>query len=140
MPIEDFACYLKEKVNGRIVEIGIGFNFKVALKLKELGLDVFVVDWNREAVQKAQELGLKAHVDDVFKPNMRLYEGVEAVYAVRPTPEIVRPILELAKKLGVPAYILPFSLDEMPRGLRLENYRGLAIYTAENFKPSADKW
>ncbi|AIF69416.1 hypothetical protein PAP_05025 [Palaeococcus pacificus DY20341] len=127
--MEAFAEYLAQKArNGKLAEIGVGFNFKVALKLKELGLDVFVVDWNKNAVEKAQELGIKAYVDDVFKPNLMLYEGVKIVYAVRPTPEIVRPILELARKLGVPAYILPFSLDEMPRELKLENYKGLAIY------------
>ncbi|WP_461865738.1 UPF0146 family protein [Thermococcus sp.] len=134
MPIEDFAFYIKERTNGRVAEIGVGFNFKVALKVKELGLDVFVVDWNKNAVEKARELGLKAYVDDVFNPNLMLYEGVGAVYSVRPTPEIVKAILELAAKLKVPAYILPFSLDEMPRGLKLENYKGLAIYTTEKFK------
>ncbi|WP_456321919.1 UPF0146 family protein [Palaeococcus sp. (in: euryarchaeotes)] len=131
MPIEDFAYYLKERSGGRIAEIGVGFNFKVALKLKELGLDVFVVDWNKKAIVKARELGLEAYVDDVFKPNLRVYRGVKAIYAIRPTPEIIKPILTLSKKLGVPLYILPFSLDEMPRELRLENYKGLAIYKNE---------
>ncbi|WP_456394848.1 UPF0146 family protein [Thermococcus sp.] len=139
MSIEDFALYIGGRISGRVAEIGVGFNFKVALKLKELGLDVFVVDWNKGAVEKARELGLEAYVDDVFNPDLMLYEGVEALYSVRPTPEIVRPILKLAEKLGVPAYILPFSLDEMPRGLRLENYRGLAIYTTEKFKPPLKK-
>ncbi len=128
MPIEDFAYYLKERINGRIAEIGVGFNFKVALKLKELGLDVFVVDWNSKAVEKARELGLKAYVDDVFKPNLSLYSEVSAIYSVRPTPEIVKPILELGRKLHVPVYILPFSLDEMPKEMKLENYKGMAIY------------
>ncbi len=134
MPIEDFAFYLKERANGRIVEIGVGFNFKVALKLKELGMDIFVVDWNKESIIKARERGLEAYVDDVFNPNLKLYRDVRVIYSIRPTPEIIRPILRLARKLGVPAYILPFSLDEMPHELKLENYKDLAIYTTEKFK------
>lgn len=129
MAMEDFAHYLAGKVgSGKLAEIGVGFNFKVALKLRDLGLDVIVIDWNREAVLGARKVGLNAYIDDIFKPNLELYHGVKAIYAVRPTPEIIKPIIALSEKLNVPLYILPFSLDEMPRELKLENYRGLAIY------------
>ncbi|NJD98830.1 UPF0146 family protein [Thermococcus sp. LS1] len=132
MPIEDFADFLAERVpRGKIVELGIGFQFKVALKLREMGYDVLAVDWNPASVEKARELGINAVRDDIFNPRMELYRNAKALYSVRPTPEIVRPILELGKKLGLPVYILPLSGDTMPGNLKLINHRGLAIYMAK---------
>ncbi|KUH33836.1 hypothetical protein APY94_04340 [Thermococcus celericrescens] len=132
MSIEDFADFLAREVpKGRIAELGIGFQFKVALRLKELGYDVLAVDWNPASVERAVELGLNAVRDDLFSPKVELYEGVAALYSVRPTPEIVRPILGLGRKLHVPVYILPLTGDTMPRTMRLTNFRGLAIYSAK---------
>lgn len=131
MPIEDLAYYLNERTAGRLAEIGVGFQFKVALTLQSLGRDVFVVDWNPESVKRARELGLKAFRDDVFNPRLELYSGVGAIYAVRPTPEIINPIVKLGRRLGVPVFVVPLSGDRVPRGMRLENYRGLPIYTTK---------
>ncbi|WP_297463729.1 UPF0146 family protein [Thermococcus sp.] len=129
MPIEDFAEFLAREVpEGGIAELGIGFQFKVALKLKELGYDILAIDWNPESVRRARNLGINAVRDDVFSPNLELYRGVKALYSIRPTPEIVKPILELSRRLGVPAYILPLSGDTMPKTMRLVNFKGLAIY------------
>lgn len=129
MPLEDLAYYLNERTSGKLAEIGVGFQFKVALTLRSLGRDVFVVDWNSRAVERARELGITAFRDDVFNPRFELYTGVGAIYAVRPTPEIIKPILELGRKLKVPVIILPLSGDTMPGDMKLENYRGLAIYS-----------
>lgn len=130
MSFEKLARLLIERhPKGKFVEIGVGFNFKVALELKNLGRRVLVVDWNPEAVKKAKELGLEAYVDNVFSPRLEIYRDTVAIYSIRPTPEIVEPILKLAQLLKIPVYILPFSLDHMPRILRLENYGGLPIYT-----------
>ena len=129
MPLEDFAEFLAGEVpRGKIVELGIGFQFKVALKLKSLGYDVLAIDWNPQAVERARELGIEAVRDDLFSPRLELYRNARALYSVRPTPEIVQPILELGRKVGVPVYILPLTGDSMPKGMRLVNHRGLAIY------------
>ncbi|MBP1911612.1 UPF0146 family protein [Thermococcus stetteri] len=132
MPIEDFADFIASRIPaGKVVELGIGFQFKVALKLKELGFQVLAVDWNERAVEAAREAGIEAFRDDLFNPRFDLYRGVRALYSVRPTPEIVRPILELGEKLGVPVFILPLAGDVMPKTMRLVNYRGLAIYAKD---------
>ncbi|MDV3104235.1 UPF0146 family protein [Thermococcus waiotapuensis] len=129
MPLEDFAEFLAQNVpKGKIAELGIGFQFKVALRLKELGYDVLAVDWNPSSVEKAKKLGINAFRDDLFSPNLGLYSGAKALYSVRPTPEIVKSILELGERLGVPVYILPLAGDTVPKTLRLFNFRGLAIY------------
>ena len=130
MSLEDLAIFLNSREpKGKLVEIGVGFNFKVALKLKELGRDIIVVDWNLEAIEKAKELGLKAYVDNIFTPNLALYKDASVIYSIRPTPEIIKPILELGKRVKVPVYIVPFSLDVMPKSLKLENYKGIPIYS-----------
>ncbi|ASJ11538.1 UPF0146 family protein [Thermococcus thioreducens] len=132
MPVEDFAEFLANEVpKGKIVELGIGFQFKVALRLKELGYDVLAVDWNPDSVKKAGELGIKAARDDLFSPRPELYRDAKALYSVRPTPEIVGPILSLGERLRLPVYILPLTGDAMPRGMKLVNYRGLPIYVAK---------
>ncbi len=129
MPIEDFAEFLGENVpKGRIAELGIGFQFKVALKLLEIGYDVLAVDWNPESVRRARELGINAVRDDLFNPNLELYRGVKALYSVRPTPEIMGPILELGERLGVPVYVLPLAGDTVPKGMKLISFKGLPIY------------
>ncbi|NJE03899.1 UPF0146 family protein [Thermococcus sp. MV11] len=129
MPIEDFAEFLAREIpRGKVVELGIGFQFKVALKLKSLGYDVLAIDWNPESVERARELGIGAVRDDLFSPRLELYRTARALYSVRPTPEIVRPILKLGRTLRLPVYILPLAGDAMPRGMRLGNHRGLAIY------------
>ncbi|ASJ01112.1 UPF0146 family protein [Thermococcus gorgonarius] len=129
MPLKDFADFIASRVpGGKVVEIGIGFQFKVALRLKELGFDVLAVDWNEKSVEAARKAGINAFRDDVFNPELGLYKGAKAVYSVRPTPEIVGAILDLGNVLGVPVFILPLSGDTMPKGMKLVNFRGLAIY------------
>ncbi|NJE05644.1 UPF0146 family protein [Thermococcus sp. M36] len=133
MPVEDFADFMAQNVpKGKVAELGIGFQFKVALRLKGLGYDVLAVDWNPSSVERARELGINAVRDDLFSPNLELYRGVKALYSVRPTPEIVRPILELGRKLNAPVYILPLTGDTMPRTMRLVSFRGLPIYVAKH--------
>jgi uncharacterized UPF0146 family protein len=129
MPIEDFADFIASKVpKGKIAELGIGFQFKVALRLKELGFDVLAVDWNEESVRAARKVGINAFQDDLFNPRIEMYSGARALYSVRPTPEIVGPIVSLSDRLNLPLFILPLAGDIMPRKMRLVNYRGLPIY------------
>lgn len=129
MPIEDFADFIASRVpRGKVVELGIGFQFKVALRLKELGFRVLAIDWNEKAVEAAKREGIEAIRDDLFSPILNLYRDAVAIYSVRPTPEIVGPILDLGERLGLPVFILPLAGDTMPRTMKLINYRGLAIY------------
>lgn len=129
---EKLAQYFAQKFKkGRIIEIGVGFNFKAALKLKELGFDILVVDWNPKAVERAKELKLNAVIDDIFNPQLEIYNDTNAIYSIRPTPEMMPYLLKLAKTVKVPLYIIPLSTDTVPKGMKLENYKGLAIYKLE---------
>ena len=127
--LENLADFIAERFpRGKAVELGIGFQTKVALKLKELGYEVLAVDWNEKAVENARKMGIKAERDDFFRPRLELYKNAVLLYSIRPTPEIMRPIVRISDLVSVPLVILPLSGDSVPRGLRLINHRGLAIY------------
>ena len=129
---EKLAEYFAQKFKGgKIIEIGVGFNFKAALKLKELGFEILVVDWNPKAVKRARELELDAVVDDIFNPKLGIYKDADAIYSIRPTPEMMPYLVKLARIVKVPLYLIPFSTDAVPKGMKLENYKGLAIYKLE---------
>ena len=131
--LEKLAEFIAENFSqGKAVELGIGFQTKVALRLIELGYDVLAIDWNEKAVENARRAGIKAVHDDLFRPRLGLYRDAVLLYSVRPTPEIMKPIVELSRKTGVPLVVLPLSGDSVPRPLRLVNYKGLAIYV---YKP-----
>jgi len=131
--LEGLAEFIAENFpKGKAVELGIGFQTKVALRLTELGYDVLAIDWNEEAVENARRSGISAVRDDLFRPRLQLYRDAVVLYSVRPTPEIMRPIAELGRKTGVPLVVLPLSGDSVPKPLRLVNYRGLALYV---YKP-----
>ncbi|WP_099209579.1 UPF0146 family protein [Thermococcus henrietii] len=131
--LETLADFIAENFpRGKAVELGIGFQTKVALRLTELGYDVLAIDWNERAVENAKKAGIKAVRDDLFRPRVSLYRDAVVLYSVRPTPEIMKPIVELSKKTGVPLVILPLSGDSVPKQMRLVNYKGLAIYV---YKP-----
>ncbi|GAB6136389.1 UPF0146 family protein [Thermococcus prieurii] len=131
--LETLADFIAQNFpRGKAVELGIGFQTKVALRLTELGYDVLAIDWNEKAVENARKAGIKAVRDDLFRPRLELYKDAVVLYSVRPTPEIMKPILELSKKTGVPLVVLPLSGDSVPKQMRLVNYKGLAIYV---YKP-----
>ncbi|AEH25330.1 UPF0146 family protein [Pyrococcus yayanosii] len=130
--LETFADFVTERVRGkRIVEVGVGFYLKVALRLKEMGYEVVVVDWNEEAVKNAKKHGLVAVKDDIFNPNPQIYENAEAIYSIRPTPEMMPDLLGLARSLRKPLFIVPLTGDPIPPGMRLVEFRRIPIYVYE---------
>ncbi len=124
-----FADFLSSVSEGSLVELGVGFNFKVALRLKELGMRVIVVDRNPLSVRAAVEHGLDAFEDDLFSPSLKFYAEADTLYSVRPTPELVPALVRLAESLKKPLYILPFTGDRVPG--KLINYAGVPIYALD---------
>ena len=39
-------------------------------------------------------------IDDVFDPDISLYEGADVIYAVRPAIEMIPPLVSLARRAG----------------------------------------
>ncbi|AFK21878.1 UPF0146 family protein [Pyrococcus sp. ST04] len=130
--MKEIARFIADEIKtGKIAEIGIGHYFEVANTLKELGLEVIVIDIRPDVIEKARKLGLEGFIDDIFRPNFKIYTEIRAVYSIRPTPEMMPALLNLAKKLRIPLYIVPLTGDIPPREMKLINYKGIPIYKWE---------
>ncbi len=121
--MEVIADYIAERYRGKVVEIGIGHYHRVALRLVKMGLDVVATDLKRIDPPK----GVRFYIDNVFEPNVKIYENSTLIYSLRPPPELFNPIIRLAKLVGADCLIRPFG-NERPDGGRLVNYRGERFY------------
>lgn len=90
---------------GRVVEIGIGSYPRVALALQARGLDVMATDI------QPQFVGFPVEFDDITSPRLELYEGAEAIYSVRPPPELVPLLRRLANRLTLDLIIKPLAAE-----------------------------
>jgi uncharacterized UPF0146 family protein len=104
----------------RVVEVGIGSYAKVALALQARGLRVVAIDI------KPQVVGLPVEFDDVTAPRLDLYKGAQAIYAVRPPPELMPALKRLARQLAVDLIVKPLA-SEAVDGL-LVNEAGSFLY------------
>jgi uncharacterized UPF0146 family protein len=123
MDAEDIAEFIALKCGNafKIVEVGVGFQFDVAIALKKRlpNTSIVVVDVNPDAVEEAKKLGLTAYVDDILTPNMEIYEGASLLYSIRPPPELIPHICKTAEKLKCPLIIRllsgePINLHHQP--------------------------
>ena len=87
----------------RLVEVGVGRYTKVALALKARGLSVLATDISPQATD------YPVSRDDVWEPQLALYRDVEAIYAVRPPPELLPPLKRLARLLDLDLIIKPLA-------------------------------
>lgn len=87
----------------RLAEVGVGSYTRVALALRDRGVSVLTTDIRPQ--------GSECHVemDDIWRPRLDLYRDVEAIYAVRPPPELVPPLRELALRVGADLIIKPLA-------------------------------
>jgi uncharacterized UPF0146 family protein len=99
------------------VEVGIGHFPDVALALMAAGVGVFATD-----IKPFLHQGLRVMVDDVTQPNRSLYADVDFVYALRPPPELVPYMKDLASEVGASLMVKPLA-SEYPGGqlVRREN-------------------
>ncbi|WP_292366464.1 MULTISPECIES: UPF0146 family protein [unclassified Methanoculleus] len=80
----------------RVVEVGVGNNPEAARLLKAAGALVLCTDI-RPGIRHD---GLAVATDDIFEPDLRLYEGADLIYAVRPGVEMVPPLIALARRIN----------------------------------------
>ncbi|MFU8868493.1 UPF0146 family protein [Natronococcus sp.] len=80
----------------RVVEVGIGRRTDLAARLAEADVSVTATDVTRRAVPDAVEFV----VDDIVDPDLTVYQGADAIYARNLPPELHRPTLEVAERVG----------------------------------------
>ncbi|MDK2790820.1 MAG: uncharacterized protein PWP15_1329 [Methanothermococcus sp.] len=112
----------------KIIEIGVGFYFEVAKKLKENGANITVVDANEKAIEEARNQLLNGVVDDIFNPNMDIYRGSDLIYSIRPPRDLQPFIYDIAKKVSCDLIIKPLHGEQPIECLKLINYKGNPLY------------
>jgi len=108
---EDLAEFIAASYPGRVVEVGAGHVFEVALHLKALGVDVTLTD------KEERSLGeLHVEGDDIFSPGLQRYQGARLLYSLRPPLEVQLAMGELAARLGADVLIRPLGgeIAELP--------------------------
>lgn len=121
------ACignYIAEKYKFAI-EIGIGSNTKTADIILNSGKSIRCTDVKQGLPIKH----LDFIIDDIFNPNIVLYEKADVIYSIRPALEMIPPMISLAKQINADLliYHLGFELhedggDQIDCGVLLHRY------------------
>jgi uncharacterized UPF0146 family protein len=106
---EGLVDYISRRYSST-VEIGVGAFPDVALALTETGVSVFATD-----IRPFEHRGLKVMVDDITRPWLSLYNGLDLIYSLRPPSELVPYMQRLAKAVSADLIVKPLC-DEHPGG------------------------
>ena len=87
----------------RVVEVGIGTYSRVACALQDRGLIVTATDINPRTE------GVPVVRDNLWEPRMEIYRDAQAIYAIRPPPELLPPLKKLARRLAVDLIVKPLA-------------------------------
>jgi len=122
---KDLAEYIAKHYKGKVIEIGIGKHPEVALLLKDhvnvIGTDIVEQDVDVPFVK-----------DDIFKPELQIYEGASLLYSIRAPPEMQRAIARVAKHVGADVIIRPLGSEKADLGDHFDesivNYKSAVFY------------
>ena len=70
--------------------------------------------------------------DDITNPNLKIYNGVDIIYSIRPPHEIQPHLIRLALKINSQLIIKPLFNEDLNTGnvkMKLENYKKASFYT-----------
>jgi len=70
--------------------------------------------------------------DDITKPNLELYEGIEIIYSIRPPSELQPYLVKLAQKINSQLIIKPLTNEDLNTGrvkMKLKNFGRASFYT-----------
>lgn len=113
--------------NTKIVEIGVGRFQSISNRLQENeNIEVIMTDINpsNENVVK----------DDIFNPNMRLYENTDILFSIRPPAEIQKAIMDLRDELNCTLIIKPLFNEDLNielKKMKLKNHGRSSFYIYE---------
>ena len=131
----DIVKFIKENYFGKVVEIGVGLHYNVAIKLsryfKVIVTDIIDVD------QIDEKVGGMYVKDDISNPCLSIYTGASLIYSIRPPIEIQADILNLAYKMGSNSLIRPLGSEVVNDiRLKLKNFGRAAFYMTREYKTS----
>ena len=96
----------------RAIEVGIGRNEDAARIVRDAGILVRCTD--------VKPLGISGELpfsrDDIFSPDLSLYQGAEVLYAIRPAPEMIPPLIELAGLINADLIVYHLGFESYENG------------------------
>ena len=104
---EGLVNYIAQRYHSA-AEIGIGHFPDVAFALQQRGVQIFATD-----SKTFQHEGLKVMIDDITKPDLSLYIGLDLIYSLRPPQELVSYMVQLAKMFSTDLIIKALSSDHV---------------------------
>ena len=111
----------------RIVEIGAGKFQTISKNLSENeNIDIVMTD-----IDPANENIIK---DDVFNPNMSIYNGADILFSIRPPAELQEAIMKIRDEVNATLIIKPLfneDLNMKTKKIKLKNYNRASFYIYE---------
>lgn len=111
----------------KIVEIGAGKFQTISKNLSENeNIDILMTDIN-----PANENIIK---DDVFNPDMSIYEGADILFSIRPPAELQEAIMKIRDEVNATLIIKPLfneDLNMKTKKMKLKNYNRASFYIYE---------
>ena len=111
----------------KIVEIGAG-KFQTISKIlsENENIDILMTD-----IDPANENIIK---DDVFNPDISIYEGADILFSIRPPAELQEAIMKIRDKVNATLIIKPLfneDLNMKTKKMKLKNYNRASFYIYE---------
>ena len=72
--------------------------------------------------------------DDVFNPNMSIYENADILFSIRPPAEILDAIMKIRDKVNATLIIKPLFNEDLnikTQKMKLKNYNRASFYIYE---------
>jgi uncharacterized protein len=94
------------------VEVGIGKNTKAARMLLDAGVRIRCTDIREQGVYGC--LGFT--IDDIFSPDISLYQGADLIYAIRPAIEMIPPLFAIARTVNCDLIVYHLGFESYGNG------------------------
>lgn len=69
--------------------------------------------------------------DDITNPNIKLYEGTDIIYSIRPPSELQPYLVKLAERINSQLIIKPLTNEDLNTGrvkMKLKNFKRASFY------------
>jgi len=109
-----------------VVEIGIGRRSAVAAALAARGVSVTATDVRPRAVPR----NVRFVRDNVLDPDLDVYRGAGAIYALNSPPDLHRPIRSIARAIDVPFLFTTLGADPLAIDASIETIPGDTLFRA----------
>ncbi|MDK2863544.1 MAG: uncharacterized protein PWQ46_1254 [Methanomicrobiaceae archaeon] len=115
----------------RAVEVGIGNNPVAAGLVAAAGALMLCTDI-RPGIQHE---GLTVVADDIFEPDIRLYQGADVIYSVRPGVEMVPPLISLATRINSDLLVYHLGCEIYRDGGEVVDASGVQLHLYHRRRP-----